>query len=72
MEKLKIYQYLNTKDSNLGSLVIVISNSKENAIPLITNELKEMGYVFNPTVEIIALEIVNNLVIHTEDGDCYY
>lgn len=72
MEKLKIYQYLNTKDSNLGTLVIVISNSKENAITLITNELEQMDYVFDPMVEIIELEIVNGLVIHTESGDCYY
>lgn len=72
MKKLKIYQYLNTRDSTFGTLVIVVSDCKENAIILITNELRLMEYTFDETVEIIVLEIVNNLIIHTEDGDSFY
>jgi len=70
-DKLKIFRYLNREDSNLGSSVIVISDTRENAKKLIKAELLDMGYTF---VEgnIRVTKIENNMVIDSFCGDCYF
>lgn len=68
---LKIFHYHNPKDSNLGSLIYVVSDSKENAITLIKSELLLLEYPFNPDIEIKEIDIVSGLVIHSESGDLY-
>jgi hypothetical protein len=69
--KLKIFRYLNREDSNLGTSVIVISDTLENAEILIKGELSDMGYTFvdgNITIG----EIKNNIIIDSFGGDCYF
>ena len=73
MSELKIYSYLNSEDSNLGSSVIVISDNLECAKELIKNELTEMGYIFiDDDKNITITEITNNIVIDSFSGDCYF
>jgi hypothetical protein len=69
--KLKIFRYLNREDSNLGTSVIVISDTLENAMILINEELFDMGYTFVDG-NITITEIENNMVIDSFSGDCYF
>ncbi len=71
-ESLKIYRYTNRRDSNLGSLVIVVADSLENAKISITEELSSLGYPFDNRVEIIEQELTPGFVIHSDSGDCYF
>lgn len=71
-EDLKIYRYINRRDSNLGSIVIVVADSLENAKSAISKELITLGYVFDDGAEIIEWELTPGFVIHSDSGDCYF
>lgn len=69
--QLNLYRYNNPEDSNLGSQVIVIADSLENAIPLITAELKEMDYQYQEGL--VTIEPIENvMVVDSFSGDCYF
>lgn len=78
--QLKLFEYRNKKDSNLGSTITVISDSLESAKTLIRAELSDMDLVFDETasnnmeavVSLIESPIENNIVIESFSGDCYF